>query len=69
MKKTEEIAHVSPEIMNFLDDCNFSFYDKEKSDVFILGVILLESALLENIELYDKNKKRPLLEKLPLLIS
>lgn len=61
MKKSPETAHVSPEIMNFLDDCNFSFFDKEKSDIFVLGVILLEAALLENVELYDKKHKKPCL--------
>lgn len=33
--------------MNFLDDCNFSFYDKENSDVFVLGTIMLEASLLK----------------------
>lgn len=51
--------HVSPEVMNFLDDCNFSFYDKDKSDIFVLGVLMLEAAILKEIRLYDKKKKRP----------
>ena len=55
--------------MNFLDDCNFSFYDKELSDVFVLGCIMLEASLLTTIDLYDSKKKRPQLEQLPFLLE
>lgn len=48
-----------------MDDCNFSYYDKEKSDVFILGAILLEASLLKSVKFYNKSSKRPLLEKIP----
>lgn len=54
--------------MNFLDDCNFSFYDKELSDVFVLGTIMLEASLLASIDLYDSKKKRPQLEQIPFLL-
>jgi hypothetical protein len=54
LKNSNDHVHVAPEIMNFLDDCNFSFYDKEKSDIFVLGVILLEASLLKTITLYEK---------------
>ena len=64
-KRNDEGTYLSPEIMNFLDDCNFSFYDKETSDVFVLGLIMLEASLLKKIELYDTEKKRPKLESLP----
>lgn len=58
MKKEGEDVHISPELMNFMDDCNFSYYDKEKSDVFILGSIILESSLLKNIKFFNKTSKR-----------
>ena len=41
--------------MSFMDDCNFSYYDKEKSDVFILGAILLEASLLKSVKFYNKS--------------
>jgi hypothetical protein len=28
LKRDAEHVHIPPEILNFLDDCNFSFYDK-----------------------------------------
>lgn len=28
LKNKSEYAHISPEIINFLDECNFSYYDK-----------------------------------------
>ena len=39
--------HLSPEIMNCLEDQNFFYYEKEKSDIFILGVIVVDLALLK----------------------
>lgn len=60
---------VSPEIMNFLDDFNFSFYDKEMSDVFTLGCIMLEASLLEDTKLYDSDLKKPKLGKLQPLLN
>ena len=55
--------------MNFLDDCNFSYYDKEKSDVFTLAAILLETALLKDVKLYDPKKKASLLENIPVFLK
>ena len=45
--------------MNCLDDQNFFYYDKEKSDVFVLAMIILDLCLLETHYLYDAIKKRP----------
>lgn len=55
--------------MNFLDDCNFSFYDKEMSDVFILGCIMLEASILEDTKLYDSTLKKPTLDKLQPMLN
>jgi hypothetical protein len=51
-------VHLSPEIMNCLEDQNFFYYDKEKSDIFILGMIIVDLALLQNNILYDAVKKK-----------
>lgn len=55
--------------MNFLDDCNFSYYDKDKSDVFILAAIMLEISLLKPIQLYDKRRKKAVLQQIPQLLG
>lgn len=55
--------------MNFLDDFNFSYYDKDKSDVFILSVIMLEISLLKPVKLYDKNRKKAALHQIPQLLG
>lgn len=51
------LVHLSPEIISCIDDQNFFYYDKEKSDVFVLAMILIDAALLTNNYLYDPNKK------------
>lgn len=55
--------------MNCLEDQNFFYYEKEKSDVFILAMIVVDLALLQNNYLYDVAKRRPNLEALPLLLK
>lgn len=49
---------VSPELISLCKDHKYYFFDKEKSDVFCFGAVLLELALLENVASYDpKNDK------------
>ncbi len=71
--RTKELGkidvHLSPEIMNCLEDQNFFYYDKEKSDIFILGMIIVDLALLQNSFLYDLAKKKPNLDILPGLLK
>lgn len=55
--------------MNFLDDCNFSYYDKDKSDIFVLGTIMIEASLLKPIRFYDKNFKKPKLDQISKLLN
>jgi hypothetical protein len=55
--------------MNCLEDQNFFYYEKEKSDVFILAMIVVDLALLQTNYLYDVAKRRPNLEALPLLLK
>ena len=62
-------VHLSPEIMNCLEDQNFFYYEKEKSDVFILAMIVVDLALLKTNYLYDVAKRRPNLEALPVLLK
>jgi hypothetical protein len=33
--------YISPELVNLVEDNHFYFYEKEKSDVFILAMIML----------------------------
>lgn len=54
------LVHLSPEIIGCIDDQNFFYYDKEKSDVFVLAMIVLDAALLSNNYLYNPLRKRPL---------
>lgn len=54
------MVHLSPEIISCIDGQNFFYYDKKKSDVFVLAMILVDAALLVNNYLYDPNKKLPL---------
>lgn len=37
---------ISPELIGFCKDHQSYYYDKEKSDVFILGAIMAELSLL-----------------------
>jgi hypothetical protein len=55
--------------MNCLDDQNFFYYDKEKSDVFVLAMIVVDLALLCENYLYDPVKKRANLEIVPQLLT
>jgi hypothetical protein len=57
-------VHLSPEIIGCLDDQNFFYYDKEKSDIFVLAMIIIDSALLSNHFLYDVVKKKPVFEEI-----
>jgi hypothetical protein len=57
-------VHLSPEIIGCLDDQNFFYYDKEKSDIFVLGMIVVDLALLGNHYLYNMHRKRPLFEEI-----
>lgn len=61
--------HLSPEIIGCLDDQNFFYYDKEKSDIFVLAMIVIDIALLSNHYLYDPAKKRPLFEDIRGLLA
>ena len=61
--------HLSPEIMNCLEDQNFFYYEKEKSDIFILAMIVVDLALLKNNYLYDVAKRRPHLDLIPGLLK
>ena len=55
--------------MNCLEDQNFFYYDKEKSDIFILGMIIIDLALLQSNILYDAVKKKASLDTLPGLLK
>lgn len=61
--------HLSPEIIGCLDDQNFFYYDKEKSDIFVLAMIVIDIALLSNHYLYDPTNKRPLFEDIKGLLA
>jgi serine/threonine protein kinase len=56
--KTENIRYISPELRNLVDDNNFYQYEKEKSDVYILGMIILEISNLAPLKYYDIKTKR-----------
>lgn len=62
-------VHLSPEIMNCLEDQNFFYYEKEKSDIFILAMIIVDLALLQNNYLYDVAKRKPNLDCIPGLLK
>lgn len=48
MKEKQNFTKIlSPEILVFLDEYNFYFYEKEKSDIFILGILLLQLSSLQ----------------------
>ncbi len=54
MKEKENCQVIlSPEILVFLDEFNFYFYEKEKSDIFILGIFMLQLAGLKEFPVYD----------------
>jgi hypothetical protein len=52
-----------------MEDQNFFYYDKERSDVFVLAMIIVDIALLSSNFLYDINRKKPALELIPGLIN
>lgn len=56
--KQEDVRYISPELRNLVDDNNFYQYEKEKSDVFILGMIILEISNLAPLKYYDVKTKR-----------
>lgn len=49
---------ISPELISFCKDHQSYYYDKEKSDVYVLGAIVIELALLENVFSYNNKKNR-----------
>lgn len=55
--------------MHCMEDQNFFYYDKERSDVFVLAMIIVDIALLSSNFLYDINRKKPALELIPGLIN
>ena len=55
--------------MSCLDDQNFFYYDKEKSDIFILGMIIVDIALLSFNYLYDPIKRKSKQTIIPSLLS
>ena len=50
--------YISPELVNLVEDNNFYLYEKEKSDVFILAMIMLEIGNLTQINYYNKYSKK-----------
>lgn len=52
------MRYVSPELINLIEDNNFYYYDKEKSDVFILAMIILEIGNLKPIQYFNLNTKK-----------
>lgn len=57
-------VHLSPEIIGCLDEENYIYYDKEKSDVFVLAIIIIDVALLSKSSIYDPIKKKAMLDKI-----
>lgn len=51
------MRYVSPELVNLIEDNNFYNYDKEKSDVFILAMIILEIGNLRPVPYYNAQNK------------
>ena len=48
MKEKKNCTKIlSPEILVFIDEFNFYFYEKEKSDIFIFGILLLHLSTLQ----------------------
>jgi serine/threonine protein kinase len=52
------IPYISPELVSLVEDNNFYYYDKEKSDVFILAMITLEAANLTPIPYYEPKTRK-----------
>ena len=55
--------------MNCLEDQNFFYYEKEKSDIFILAMIVIDLALLRNNFLYDVPKRKAHIDLIPGLLK
>jgi hypothetical protein len=47
-----------------LDEENYIYYDKEKSDVFVLAMIIIDVALLSKSSIYDPIKKKAMLDNI-----
>ena len=62
-------VHLSPEIMSCLDDQNFFYYDKEKSDVFVMAMIMVDLALLRDHFLYNTEHHQAKLDVVPRLLE
>lgn len=62
-------VHLSPEIMNCIDDQNFFYYDKEKSDIFVVAMIIVDLCTLRSNFLFDPIKKKAMLEKIDVLLE
>lgn len=52
---------ISPELISFCKEHQSYYYDKEKSDVYVLGAMMVELALLENV--FSFNVKENKLKK------
>lgn len=52
-----EIRYISPELVNLVEDNNFYYYDKEKSDVFILAMLILEAGNLQQVNYFQSQRK------------
>lgn len=68
-ESNEVNVHLSPEIIGCLDDQNFFYYDKEKSDIFILAMIIIDIALLSDHYLYQISKKKSIVEEIDDLLT
>ena len=55
---SKAIRYISPELVNLVEDNNFYFYEKEKSDVFILGMLIVEIGNLLPINYYNPVNKK-----------
>lgn len=53
-----DVRYIAPELVNLVEDNNFYYYEKEKSDVFILAMIALEIGNLTPVSYYDRNTKK-----------
>jgi serine/threonine protein kinase len=51
------VRYVSPELVNLIEDNNFYYYDKEKSDVYILAMITLEIGNLRPVPYFNAKSK------------
>ena len=54
----EGFRYISPELVNLVEDNNFYYYEKEKSDVFILAMLMLEIGTLSTVKYYNPISKK-----------